>query len=362
MREEHIENAFRLEEYDPGDAVQVGDVELRFQPVPHFLPDPCGRVSRAPTAALTYSADSLPERRPVRLRARHRPAADRGHAAAARARRPARASDARGGRRARPPRRRAARRPHPHLRRARRRLGARRRPSAASAARSSWPPRAPSTRSELQSGPVSADVSRSSEPCRPATLDGVRLLSHRPSVLYKVEHLATEPVEGDIAVEGLVLAGPGWNDRLKELLNTVSTAERACLFALRLADEQALPLPAEQLLDRSRTDWFPEFLSHGQMKPALPADRRAGHRPRLRPRGADARQARRHRGPRRRAARRRRGARRPVLLRLPRPHRRAGGRPAAAPRGRGAVRQPRPARRRSTSSRPSAPPGRSSRG
>ena len=38
--------------------------------------------------------------------------------------------------------------------------------------------------------------------------DGVRLLSHRPSVLYKVEHMATEPVDGDIAVEGLVLAGP----------------------------------------------------------------------------------------------------------------------------------------------------------
>src|SRR3954464_11910557 len=100
-----------------------------------------------------------------------------------------------------------------------------------------------------------------------ATIDGVRLLSHRPSVLYKVEHMATEPVEGDIAVEGLVLAGPGWSDRLKELLKTVSAAERACLFALRLSDEQALPLPAEQLLDRSRTDWFPEFLSHGQMKP-----------------------------------------------------------------------------------------------
>ena len=27
-----------------------------------------------------------------------------------------------------------------------------------------------------------------------AMIDGVRLLSHRPSVLYKVEHLATEPV------------------------------------------------------------------------------------------------------------------------------------------------------------------------
>jgi EAL domain-containing protein (putative c-di-GMP-specific phosphodiesterase class I) len=97
--------------------------------------------------------------------------------------------------------------------------------------------------------------------------DGVRLLSHRPSVLYKVEHLATEPVEGDIAVEGLVLAGPGWGDRLKELLEGLALSERACLFALRLGDEQALPLPAETLLDRARTDWFPEFLSHGQMKP-----------------------------------------------------------------------------------------------
>src|SRR4051794_5747189 len=98
-------------------------------------------------------------------------------------------------------------------------------------------------------------------------MDGVRLLSHRPSVLYKVEHFATERAEGDIAVEGLVLAGPQWHERLKELLNSLSQSERACLFALRLADEQALPLPADTLLDRARTDWFPEFLSHGQMKP-----------------------------------------------------------------------------------------------
>ena len=97
--------------------------------------------------------------------------------------------------------------------------------------------------------------------------DGVRLLSHRPSVLYKVEHLATEPVEGDIAVEGLVLAGPAWPDRLKDLLSALSQSERACLFAVKLADDQALPLPADTLLDRSRTDWFPDFLSHGQMKP-----------------------------------------------------------------------------------------------
>jgi len=99
------------------------------------------------------------------------------------------------------------------------------------------------------------------------SIDGVRLLSHRPSVLYKVEHLATEPAQGDIAVEGLQLAGPGWDDRLKTLLSGLSQSERACLFAVRLADQQALPLPAETLLDRARTDWFPEFLSHGVMRP-----------------------------------------------------------------------------------------------
>ena len=97
--------------------------------------------------------------------------------------------------------------------------------------------------------------------------DGVRLLSHRPSVLYKVEHLATEPIDGDIAVEGMELAGPGWEDRLKELLESISRSERACLFAVRLADEQGLPIPADTLLDRARTDWFPEFLSHGEMTP-----------------------------------------------------------------------------------------------
>src|SRR3954453_5508233 len=104
-------------------------------------------------------------------------------------------------------------------------------------------------------------------PAEAPVADGVRLLSHRPSVLYKVEHLATEAPAGDIAVEGLVLAGPQGHERLKELLNSLSQSERACLFALRLPDEQALPLPADTLLDRARTDWFPEFLSHGQMKP-----------------------------------------------------------------------------------------------
>ena len=61
--------------------------------------------------------------------------------------------------------------------------------------------------------------------------------------------------------------GPVWPERLKELLNSLTLSERACLFAMRLSDDQALPVPAETLLDRSRTDWFPDFLSHGQMKP-----------------------------------------------------------------------------------------------
>jgi len=100
-----------------------------------------------------------------------------------------------------------------------------------------------------------------------AAMDGVRLLSHRPSVLYKVEHLASEPAAGDIAVEGLLLAGPGWDERLKAVMKSLGASERACLFAVRLADEQGLPVPADTLLDRTRTDWFPEFLSHGQMKP-----------------------------------------------------------------------------------------------
>src|SRR4051812_35266848 len=98
-------------------------------------------------------------------------------------------------------------------------------------------------------------------------IDGVRLMSHRPSVLFKVEHLATERAGDDIAVNGLRLAGPGWDDRLKTLLGTLSQSERACLFAVRLDDPHALPLPAATLLHRVRTDWFPEFLSHGLMRP-----------------------------------------------------------------------------------------------
>jgi EAL domain-containing protein (putative c-di-GMP-specific phosphodiesterase class I) len=102
-----------------------------------------------------------------------------------------------------------------------------------------------------------------------AKTDGVRLLSHRPSVLFKVEHHATEPSDGDIANEGIVISGPGWDDRLRDVLAFLSHTERASLFAMRLGEEGRLPLPAAVLLDRARTDWFPKFLSQGQMAPVF---------------------------------------------------------------------------------------------
>jgi len=97
-------------------------------------------------------------------------------------------------------------------------------------------------------------------------LEGVRLLSRRPSLLYKVAHLSPEP-SGDVAEEGLVLSGPGWPDRLREVLDALSVAEREALFALRLDERSPLPLLAQVFLDRERTDWFPEFLSKGRMVP-----------------------------------------------------------------------------------------------
>ena len=59
MREQHIETAFRLEEYDPGDTVRVGEIELTFQPVPHFLPTHAVGMA-ADSVRATYSADSSP--------------------------------------------------------------------------------------------------------------------------------------------------------------------------------------------------------------------------------------------------------------------------------------------------------------
>jgi EAL domain-containing protein (putative c-di-GMP-specific phosphodiesterase class I) len=107
----------------------------------------------------------------------------------------------------------------------------------------------------------------------------VRLLSHRPSVLFKLERHASRPVEGDITVEGIEISGPGWDDKLRDLLAGLGHTERAGLFAVRLDDPSGLPLPALTLLERHRTDWFPRFLSNGQMAPVFQpvVDLRHGH-------------------------------------------------------------------------------------
>jgi ribonuclease BN (tRNA processing enzyme) len=59
MSEGHIEGAFALEEYDPEQPVRVGAMEVRFQPVPHFLPTQAVSVA-CNGRRITYSADSSP--------------------------------------------------------------------------------------------------------------------------------------------------------------------------------------------------------------------------------------------------------------------------------------------------------------
>ncbi len=103
----------------------------------------------------------------------------------------------------------------------------------------------------------------------PATTEGVRLLSHRPSILFKLEDLGIQPGGADVSVDGVIICGPGWGERLQELLGELSSGERALLFAVRLDDASALPLSARTLLDRARTDWFPKFLSQGHLIPVF---------------------------------------------------------------------------------------------
>jgi ribonuclease BN (tRNA processing enzyme) len=59
MSEGHIEKGFALEEYDPRQPVEVGTLEVSFQPVPHYLPTQAVGVA-ANGRRITYSADSSP--------------------------------------------------------------------------------------------------------------------------------------------------------------------------------------------------------------------------------------------------------------------------------------------------------------
>ena len=351
--------------------LHVGPLTLRFQPVPHFVPTNAVELI-ARTAP--GGSPSAPTARPTTSCARSRAGTDlllieatlprperagaRGHLTPAR------------GRRARPPRGRR-RLVITHFSdeldadwaRAGGRAGVRR-------ARRGRPARAPSTTSERgrASGRATADKGPYANPVTEPMSTRRHDHGRRATLVAPSVRALQGRAPGDRAGRGRhrrrgpQARRPGWDERLKTLLQALSQSERACLFAVRLADEQALPLPAETLLDRARTDWFPEFLSHGLMRPHFQPIVELATGRSYRPRGADARQARRRRGARRRAARRRRGARRAVLLRLPRPRRGARDRAAADARGRDPVRQPRPARRRSTSSPRCARPGRWSAG
>ncbi len=99
----------------------------------------------------------------------------------------------------------------------------------------------------------------------------MRLLSHRPSVLAKLLPLAgaAHAHDFDFTEEGLVVDGPEWQDTLTEMLVTLPAGERDELFAVWLADELALPLPAVKILDRARTAWFPLFLTRGRWLPCF---------------------------------------------------------------------------------------------
>jgi EAL domain-containing protein (putative c-di-GMP-specific phosphodiesterase class I) len=88
-------------------------------------------------------------------------------------------------------------------------------------------------------------------------------------VLFKIESRGNQGDAADVSIQGVLFSGPGWGDRLREVMGTLSAAERAMLFAVRLDDPAGLPLPARTLLDRARTDWFPKFLSQGQLIPVF---------------------------------------------------------------------------------------------
>ena len=59
MREEHVERAFELTEYAPDDRFELGPLQLRFHPVPHFLPTHAVEL-REGDVRFTFSADSSP--------------------------------------------------------------------------------------------------------------------------------------------------------------------------------------------------------------------------------------------------------------------------------------------------------------
>jgi ribonuclease BN (tRNA processing enzyme) len=55
-----IESAFAIEEYKPGDSVEIGGIEASFHPVPHFIDTYAVNVTAGGKGKLTYGADTRP--------------------------------------------------------------------------------------------------------------------------------------------------------------------------------------------------------------------------------------------------------------------------------------------------------------
>src|SRR5882724_3161785 len=55
-----IESAFRIEEYAPGDRVEIGDIWATFHHVPHFVETFAVRIGSEGSGEIAYSADTRP--------------------------------------------------------------------------------------------------------------------------------------------------------------------------------------------------------------------------------------------------------------------------------------------------------------
>ena len=77
-----IESAFRIEEYSPGDNVEIGDIRATFHPVPHFVETFAVRISVRRQRRSRLQRRHPSRRRDRRRRPGRRPAVHRGDAAA----------------------------------------------------------------------------------------------------------------------------------------------------------------------------------------------------------------------------------------------------------------------------------------
>jgi ribonuclease BN (tRNA processing enzyme) len=59
MTADHLELAFELRVYDPAEALRIGGLDVRFQPVPHFIPANAVEFAEG-GARFTFSADCAP--------------------------------------------------------------------------------------------------------------------------------------------------------------------------------------------------------------------------------------------------------------------------------------------------------------